>query len=219
MNVFFFIAAILSLIATAAPVHILCKPAKLKPLLTGIAFQPIRETDAIFGNENGNCNCNAQWYTIAALASMIIGLVIFIMVTTRKCRTFRGKLFSNTITVMLFFSDIKQYVPVKLCKTTGSIHLFKIFGKLTPDQITLERKLLLDVVKIDWREVFMTLNGIIIHLHTLVIIPLRDKFRLRCIMRKRSLLLHVLLRQETSWYALDNKEYLLPPPCFDDSEI
>ena len=41
---------------------------------------------------------------------------------------------------MLFFSDSKQYVPVKLCKTAGSIHLFQIYGQLSPDQITLERK-------------------------------------------------------------------------------
>ena len=65
---------------------------------------------------------------------------------------------------MLFFSDIKQYVPVKICKTAGSIHLFKIFEQVTPDQITLERKLLWDVVKIDWKEVFMTLNGTLVHL-------------------------------------------------------
>ena len=65
----------------------------------------------------------------------------------------------------------------------------------------------------------MTLNGTIVHLPKSVIIPLRDKFRLRCIIGKRSLLLHVMLRQGMSWYALDNKEYLLPPPCLDDSEI
>ena len=41
---------------------------------------------------------------------------------------------------MLFFSDVNQYVPIKLCKTARSIHLFKIFGHLTPDQITLESK-------------------------------------------------------------------------------
>ena len=80
---------------------------------------------------------------------MIIGLIIFILVTTRKWRIFRGKLFSNTVTVMLFFSVVKQYLLVKLCKTAGSIHLFKIIGELTPDQIILERKLLWDVVKID----------------------------------------------------------------------
>ena len=56
------------MIATAAIVHIVCKHAKLKAFLTGIAFQPIRETDAIFGSTNENCNCDTQWYTMAALA-------------------------------------------------------------------------------------------------------------------------------------------------------
>ena len=149
MDVFLFTATILSMIATAAVVCIICKHTQLKALLTGIAFQPVKQTDDIFGsnNENEHCKCTAQWYTIAALASMIIGLIIFILVTTRKCTIFRGKLFSNTVTVMLFFSDIKQYVPVKLCKTAGNIHLFKIFGQLTPDQITVERKLLWDAVE------------------------------------------------------------------------
>ena len=64
MDVFLFIAAIPSMIATAAIVHIVCKHAKLKALLKGIAFQPIREREAIFGsiNENEHCNCNVQWY-------------------------------------------------------------------------------------------------------------------------------------------------------------
>ena len=74
-------------------------------------------------------------------------------------------------------------------------------------------------MKIDWKEVFMTLNRALVYLPKLVIILLRDKFRLRCIIRKRSLLLHVILRQATSWYALDSKENLLPPPCLDDTEI
>ena len=83
------------MIATAATVHIMCEHAKLKALLTGIGFQPLRETDAIFGsnNENEQCNCYAQWYTIAALALMILGLILFILATTRKCRIFRGLLF------------------------------------------------------------------------------------------------------------------------------
>ena len=28
-----------------------------------------------------------------------------------------------------------------------------------------------------------------------------------------------MLKEGISWYALDSKEYLLPPPCVDDSEI
>ena len=115
---------------------------------------------------------------------------------------------------MLFFSDIKQYVPVKLCKTAGSIHLFQIYGQLDPDQIILEKNCLWDMIKIDWKEVFVTLNGTIVRMPKTVKIPLRDKYRLRTLMDKHSLLLHIMLRQGMSWYALDkmDSETLLPPP-------
>ena len=65
----------------------------------------------------------------------------------------------------------------------------------------------------------MTLNRAIIQLPILVKIPLRDKYRLRSLMRKGSLLLHVMLRQGTSCYPLDNIEYLLPLPHLEESEI
>ena len=143
MDIFLFITAILSMIATAAIMCIVHKHSKLKALVTGIPFQPIKGTEAIFSsiNNSENCTCKAQWYTIAALALMIIGLIFFIFATTRKSRIFRH-LFSNAVMVMLFSSDVDQYVPAKLCKTVGSIHLFKILGHLTPDQIILERRLL-----------------------------------------------------------------------------
>ena len=120
---------------------------------------------------------------------------------------------------MLFFSDVKQYIPMRLCKVAESIHLFQIYGQLTSNQITLERNFLWDVIKIEWEEVFLTLNGAILQLPISDKIPLRDKYRLRHMMSKRSLLLHIMLRQGTSLYALDNIEYLLPPPCLEESEL
>ena len=108
---------------------------------------------------------------------MIIGLVIYIFTTTQRCTLFKRRSYSNTVTVMLFFSDIKQYIPVKLCKIPGSIHLFQIFGQLTSDQITLERKYLWDISKINWGEVLVTLNGAIVQLPISVKVPLRDKYR------------------------------------------
>ena len=219
MNVFLFIATILSMIAIAAIIHFICKHTKLKALLMGIAFQPVKQTEAIFGIGKEQQNCAAQWYTIVVLTLMILGLIIYIFATTQKCTIFRRRLYSNTVTVMLFFSDVKQYVPVKLCQTVRSIHLFQTCGHLALDQVTLERKYLWDVIKIDWGEVFVTLNGAIIQLPISVKMPLRDKFRMRYLMKKRSLLLHIMLRQGTSWYALDNIEYLLPPPCLKKSEI
>ena len=102
IDVFLFIAAILSMIAMAAIVHIMCRHAKLKALVTGIAFQPLKGTDMAFSSINNieNCTCKAQWYIIGSLTLMIIGLMYFILATMRKCRIFRGHLFSNTVMVM-----------------------------------------------------------------------------------------------------------------------
>ena len=114
MDVFLFVATILSMIATIAIIHLVCRHTKLKALLMGIAFQPVKQTEAIFGNGKEQQNCAVQWYTIAALTLMVIGLTIYILVTTQKCTIFKRGLYSNTVTVMVFFSDMKQYVPVKL---------------------------------------------------------------------------------------------------------
>ena len=146
----------------------------------------------------------------------MIGLAIYIFTTMWKCTIFKRRLYSITATVMLFFSDVKQYIPVKLHKIAGSIHLFQIYGQLTSDQITLERKYLWDIIKIDWGEIFVWLWT---ELPISVKVPFRDKYRLRHLITNRSLILHAMLRQETSWCALDNIEYLLPPPCLDESEL
>ena len=36
---------------------------------------------------------------------------------------------------MLFISDVQYYLPIKLCKTAGSVHLFKITVK--PENVKL----------------------------------------------------------------------------------
>ena len=61
MDVFLFIATILSMIATAAIIHLVCRHTKLKVLLTGIVFQPVKQTEAIFGYGKGQQNCSMHW--------------------------------------------------------------------------------------------------------------------------------------------------------------
>ena len=43
MDVFLFIATILSMIVTAVIIHLVCRHTKLKALLTGIAFQAVKK--------------------------------------------------------------------------------------------------------------------------------------------------------------------------------
>ena len=79
MDTFLFIAAILSMLATTVIIHLVCKHTKLKALVTGITFQPIKQTEALIDKEIIVQNWyTAQWYTITALTLMVIGLTIYI---------------------------------------------------------------------------------------------------------------------------------------------
>ena len=76
---------------------------------------------------------------------------------------------------MIFISDVQNYVPIKLCKTAGSIHLFKIIGTLKAKNIKLIKNNLWDTLEIDWKEVTVTFNGDKIDLPRVVVIKLQDK--------------------------------------------
>ena len=81
------------------------------------------------------CICKIQWSTIFMLSLSILGIVAFIVINAKKLKQFRGHLFPNTVKIMLFISDAQYFVPVKLCTKTGSTHLFKTTGKLTPEHV------------------------------------------------------------------------------------
>ena len=163
VDIFLFAATIISMLTVAAIIHLVCRHSKLKALLTGIAFQSVNQAEAAVTKQTKEF-CTAQWYVIAALTELTILLIVYICLSNQKCTLFKRRLYSNTVTIMLFFSDIKQYVSVKLCKSAGSIHLFQIYGQLDSDQIILEKNCLRDMIKTDWKEVFVTLNGTIIRM-------------------------------------------------------
>ena len=59
-------------------------------------------------------------------------------------------------------------------------------------------------MEIDWQLVTITLSGNVITLPGSVIIPFRDKFKIRQIIKSRPLLLHLMLKQGQTWYPLSN---------------
>ena len=73
---------------------------------------------------------------------------------------------------MVFISDVKYYVPIKLCKTAGSIHLFKITGILMPDKVKINKHYIWNILEVDWKEVKVTFNGKVINLPKSITITL-----------------------------------------------
>ena len=106
---------------------------------------------------------------------------------------------------MLFISDVQNYVPIKLCKTAGSIHLFKIKGAVKFGDVKLNRNYLWDTLEIDWNEVTVTFNDNKIELPKIVAIKIQDKIKVRRLMNREPLIFHVMIRQGITWFNLETE--------------
>ena len=87
-----------------------------------------------------NSECGTLAYIGMTLT--LLSMAIVILLHYRKSKFCRGHRFSNIVKIVLFISDVQHYIPIKLCKTSGSLHLFKVTGTLTPEDIKLNRNYL-----------------------------------------------------------------------------
>ena len=134
VDVFLFITAIISLLDTTLTAYLLCKHKKLRMLLVSLVLHEVKEVGAVTQKEI-NIECRTLAYK--SLVLTILGLIMVAILHYRKSKLCRGCMFSNTVQIMIFISDVQYYVPIKLCKTAGSIHLFKMIGTLKHENIKL----------------------------------------------------------------------------------
>ena len=135
----------------------------------------------------------------------VLSLIIVTFLHYRKSRLCKEYKFSSAVKIMLFISDVQNYVPIKLFKTAGSIHLFKIKGTLKPKNIKLNKNYLWDTLEIDWKEVTVTFNDNKIDLPIMVAIRLWGKIKVRRLLNREPLLFHVMIRQGITWFTLETE--------------
>ena len=199
-NIIILVMAIITVIVMFIVIKLIFKGEKMQMLLANLAMirgaKPITEEIEAIDKE--------YWIIIIWLSLILLCILFLAIEKLYRMPIFRKYHYSNMIKIMLFISDIKSYIPIKLCKTSGSIHLFKLTGSVTKENITLRKNIIWDVIEIDWRLVTITLSGNIINLPGSVIIPFRDKFKIRWMIKSKPLLLHVMLKQGQTWYPLSN---------------
>ena len=209
VKIFKFIVAIKLIIATVLTIYPICKHNKLRVLVTCLALQQVKEVKADdIENVNYKCECTTQFHIILVLSLAVIHLIIFAILQVRRIKICRGQIFSNVVKIMLFISSVQYYIPVKLCKTAGSIHLLKIMGKIMREKVKLNKHYLWDILAIDWDEVKVKFNGKIINLPKSISVRLWDKFKGRPMMGSQPIPFHLMLKQGINWSALtqENQE-------------
>ena len=86
-------------------------------------------------------------------------------------------------------------MPIKLVKTAGSIHLFKMKGTVKSGDVKLNRNYLWDTLEIDWNKVTVAFNDNKIESPKIVTIKIWNKIKVRRLMNREPLMFHVMIRQ------------------------
>ena len=97
-----------------------------------------------------NTKCKTLAYI--SLVFEILELVMVAFLHYRKSKFCKGHTFSNKVNIMIFIADVQNYIPTKLCKTAGSIYLFKITGILKAENIKLNKNYIWDMLEIDGKK-------------------------------------------------------------------
>ena len=145
-NIFIFVMAVISVIVMFTAIKLIFKGEKMQALVANLAM--IRGVKAV--NEKLNTNDKEYWIIIIWLLFILLCDLFLTIEKLYRMPMFRKYCYSNTIKIMIFFSDIKSYVPIKLCRTSGSIHLFKLTCSINKENIALHKNTLWDVMEIDW---------------------------------------------------------------------
>ena len=170
VEIFMFTSSIISIISITLVVYLFCKHKHIRTLVASLILHKIKEVEA---NSNPE-GTNYEYRTLAYIGIIltVLSLIIVTFLHYRKARLCRGYKFSNAAKIILFILDVQNHVPIKLCKTSGSIHLFKIKGTLKSGDITLNRNYLWDTLEINWNKVTITFNDNKIDLPKIVAIKI-----------------------------------------------
>ena len=202
-----FIAAFLTVIVTLIIIYILTGQSKLKILVANIALQCVKTVEAAALNPQ-NTNCEFGLIKLLMILNLIL-VTLMAIAKFKKSKIFRGRLFSNVIKIQLFIADNQCYIPLDLNKIAGNVHLFKLNGVLSIENITLKKNWIWDVLEIDWTDVSVLLNDKEINLPVTIVIPIFYKLKIRQLLRntrRDSLHLYMMLKQRKSWFNLENIE-------------
>ena len=153
MDIIAFGAALLTIITAPVVIYIVTRHSKLKTLVANIALQHIKIVEAAALNPN-HIICESCLVKILLVINLAI-VTLMAFAKLRKSRIFKGRLFSNTIKVRLFVADNHCYMPLHLNKLAGSVHLFKLHGTLTKENLVLKKNWIWNVLETDATDVYL----------------------------------------------------------------
>ena len=112
VNIFTFTSSVISIITVTFIIYLFCKHKHIRTIVASLILHKIKEVEA-----NSNPNPEINNYECGTLAYVgiiltVLSMIIVIFLHYRKSRLCRGYRFSNVMKIVLFISDVQNYILI-----------------------------------------------------------------------------------------------------------
>ena len=149
--------------------------------------------------------CSNPYLTILATMVTIIATSMWICTHCQHLTWLHGYKYSRACTLYIFLYNSHFYVPLKIRRLTGHMHMYRIENPIAPEKLSFHRHCLWDSYVVNWGSMKLYVNGVPVQMPLSLTVPLRDKIKTRRMMTKDDLDLQFMIKQGANWYNLTDK--------------
>ena len=212
LHIFYFTTGIVVIVSVGPQIYACIKQGKLKTLVATMALYKLPSADAngtlpwsapIIPNEgHAKYVCLDPWINALVTLASLGTIIAFLIVRCRKRTLCRGLEYATACHIYVFISRNDRYSPIRLCSTTGLLYNFVTNQRLPIEALELHRGCPWDSMHINWGEVTLTNGDTKIRLPYNVQIPIRERSRLRNLMKGPDCTAHLMVLQGHTWYTV-----------------
>ena len=90
IDIFLFIAALITIMVTLVVIYVVCGHSKLTMLVANIALHHLKGIEVTDPRFQGvYCTCKIQWYTLAMLLLILLGIIFIVTCKVKISNLFR----------------------------------------------------------------------------------------------------------------------------------
>ena len=196
LHIFYFSTGIIVFVSIGPQIYACIKQGKLKTLVTTMALYKLPGTEALIPNEGqAKYVCLDPWVNALVTLASLGTIVTYLMVRCRQRTLCKGLEYTTTCHVYVFISSNDRYSPIKLCSATGLLYNFVTNQGLPMESLELHKGCPWDNLNINWGKVTLANGDTQIRLPYNVQVPMKEKARLRSLMKNPDCTAHLMVLQ------------------------
>ena len=203
LHIFYFSTGIIVFVSIGPQIYACIKQGKLKTLVTTMALYKLPGADALIPNEgHTKYVCLDPWVNALVTLASLGTIVTYLMVKWRRCTLCKGLEYTTACHVYVFISSNDRYSPIKLRSVTGLLYNFVTNQELPMESLELHKGCPWDNLSINWGKVTLANGDTQIRLPYNVQVPMKEKARLRSLMKSPDCTTHLMVLQGCTWYTV-----------------